>query len=108
LIPSNSIPKKMMMPLSMIIDVRRQGLDGLEQRLHALKHHGRSTSLFELGAEAERDGEQRDEQRCAEEFRHGKPLKRLQVEERLDSLDVDRCAENAAQREDEYGHGLIS
>ena len=29
----------------------------------------------------------------------------LQVEERLDSLDVDRCAESAAQREDECGHG---
>ncbi len=43
--------------------------------------------------------------RQAEEFGHGKLLKRLQVEERLDSLGVDRCAENAAQREDEYGHG---
>jgi hypothetical protein len=36
---------------------------------------------------------------------HDELLKRLQVEERLDSLDVDRCAENAAQREDECGHG---
>ena len=66
-----------MTPLSMIIDVRRQGLDGLEQRLHA------------LGLRLE----------------HDELLKRLQVEERLDSLDVDRCAENAAQREDECGYG---
>lgn len=36
---------------------------------------------------------------------HGELLKCLQVEKRLDSLDVDRCAKNAAQREDECGHG---
>ena len=38
---------------------------------------------------------------------HGELLKRLQVEERLDSLDVDRCAENAAQREDEDRHAAL-
>ena len=38
---------------------------------------------------------------------HGELLKRLQVEEWLDSLDVDRCAENAAQREDEDRHAAL-
>ena len=38
---------------------------------------------------------------------HDELLKCLQVEEWLDSLDVDRCAENAAQREDEDRHAAL-
>ena len=73
----------------MIIDVRRQGLDGLEQRLHAL-----SLVLVHGVGDERGDG-----------FEHDELLKRLRVDEGPDGLDVDRCAENAAQREDEYGHG---
>ena len=59
------------------------------------------------GAEADRDEKRRDEQRCAEEVGHGELLKRLQVDEGPDGLDVDRCAENAAQREDEDRHAAL-
>ena len=75
----------------MIIDVRRQVLDGLEQRLHAL------SLVLGHGVGDERgDG-----------FEHVELQKRLQVEERLDSLEVDGRADDAAHDEDEDRHAAL-
>ena len=77
----------------MIIDVRRQALDGLEQRLHALEL---SAERLELSTEC---------RAVVLELEHG--ANALVVDEGPNGLDVARCAENAAHGEDEDRHAAL-